>query len=156
MIGIPGRMTFVVLAAGMLFAASGIAAETAPFKVTVTASTNRIQLKKPFSLHVKVQNASSTTQEFEILGCRWFLNWTMESQSVQFPSWDCDYYPRVKIRLAPGKSWENDTTMTVGSGNSTNRIAFRAGFSPEPVLPNQRGGPPKYYWGNHVTLEIQR
>ena len=124
-----------------------------PFKITATVSTNRIQLKKPFTLHLKVQNVSATTQEFETLVCSWWVNWTLASDQLQFPTWDCDFKPPYKVVLRPGVSWTNDVDLKIGKPLANNHISFRAGFSPSIVNPN-RDKNPTYLWSNQVKLEL--
>ena len=126
---------------------------TSPFKVLVTASTNRVQLKKPFTLHLMVKNVSHATQEFETLTCSWWVNWTLDSAYLQFPTWDCDFHPPYKIILRPGGFWTNDVDIKLGKSIPVDHITLRAGFSPAVVNPN-RDKNPTYIWSNEVKLEV--
>jgi|SRR5581483_11358428 len=147
------RHMFLVLAGvAVLFSRPAPAAD-GPFRVTATTSTNRVQLKKPFTLYLRVKNVSASTQEFETLVCSWWANWTLDNAYLQFPMWDCDFHPPYKVILRPGASWTNEVDMKISKSIPTNHLSLRVGFSPAVVNPN-RDKNPMYQWSNEVRLEL--
>lgn len=159
-----GGKTWLALATGIfLFAAtvSGVdlrAPGSGPFKVMVAPAVTKVTAQKTFTLYLRVQNISKTRQEFETLACSWYVNWTMDSHYLQFPTWDCEIHPSYKVSLAPGASWTNHIEMTIGKSIPTNRVTLRVGFSPEIVYPNRdkKQPSPTYYWSRPVTLEVAK
>jgi len=147
----------IFLLAATVFGVDLKAPGAGPFKVMVTPAVIKAEPKQSVTLQLKVQNISRTRQTFETLACAWYLNWTMESDYLQFPTWDCEFREPYKISLAPGASWTNHIDIVISKSIPTNHTTLRVGFSPEIVYPNHKQTtPPKYFWSNRVNVQVQK
>ena len=158
----------VLTGSAILFARSTFAAESTnqiaePFKVTVTSATNRVHLKEPFQLHLKVENVSTINQYIDTWTCAWLDNWRSDNSMVRdnFPG--CNNNIPGRIELASGKSWENDWDQFTVESTLTNKIFFRMGFTPSVDIPfyvekgkemSPTNGDKNIYWSNKVTIEV--
>lgn len=127
-------------------AAEGLKADT--LTVTIKAQENRVRVKEPFKVDLRVVNSSKSAQSFQVMSGSWYDYWKSSNErvsAVAFP--DPAKNVMMTVKLEPGEAYEKTLPMLLVAGRPQEKVPFKMGFTPI--------GNKQPYWSNEITLQVE-
>ena len=148
--------------------------ELSPLQIIVTPRKTRVHVGEPFKVSLEVKNVSNTNQQFKVWSCGWSQNWKSSNPVIRFREWNCRANWPMDVHLAPNASFKEELNgkemdMEFIQTGSTNKVAFRMGFTPTVwgdvriYNPNNNGwrtnqwwieDHTRIYWSDEVSINI--
>lgn len=106
----------------------------APLTLEVKPAATVWQVGKSVNVGVRVTNASTTEQTFDVYSCSFSDSFASKDPALGIPGVSCDKNVIHTKKLAPGKAWEDTLEMTASrDGQHQLQLAFTPNGAKAPV-----------------------
>src|SRR4051794_25080090 len=95
---------------------------TNSLRVVVKPSKTKVRVNEPFSVALRVENASAAQQHFRVMNCSWDQHWKTSNTNITWLRWNCTRNLAVTVELAPGGAYTNRMELFVPTPNANEKF----------------------------------